>query len=126
MKNSSIYYSVGPLLYCPANRDTIAASIIRQQFGTQFSLALCLEDTISDTHVAEAEQCLAASLLQIRRAMEYILLRPENLRSRPLPAADHASASSAWRQPHSVKRIYYTKIFTGKRGRLHTLCYCRQ
>ncbi len=71
MKNSSIYYSVGPLLYCPANRDTIAASIIRQQFGTQFSLALCLEDTISDTHVAEAEQCLAASLLQIRRAMEY-------------------------------------------------------
>ena len=27
MKNSSIYYSVGPLLYCPANRDTIAASL---------------------------------------------------------------------------------------------------
>ena len=71
MKNSSIYYSVGALLYCPANRETIAASIIGQQFGRRFSLALCLEDTIGDAHVEEAERCLKASVRQIRHAMEH-------------------------------------------------------
>lgn len=71
MKNSSLYYSVGPLLYCPANRETIAPSIIRQKFGSRFSLALCLEDTIGDSHVEEAEQCLAASIRQIHQAAEY-------------------------------------------------------
>lgn len=70
MKNSSIYYSVGPLLYCPANRDTIAASIISEKFGSHFSLALCLEDTISDLHVAEAEHSLAASIRQISQAAQ--------------------------------------------------------
>lgn len=70
MKNSSLYYSVGPLLYCPANRKTIASSIISQKFGSSFSLALCLEDTIGDSHVEEAEQCLAASIRQIHQAME--------------------------------------------------------
>lgn len=70
MKNSSIYYSVGPLLYCPANRETIAASIISQKFGDRFSLALCLEDTISDQHVEEAEHSLAASICQINQAAE--------------------------------------------------------
>ena len=71
MKNSSIYYSVGPLLYCPANRETIAPSVIQQQFGTRFSLSLCLEDTISDQHVEAAEHTLAASLHKIRHAAEY-------------------------------------------------------
>lgn len=71
MKNSSIYYSVGPLLYCPANHKTIAQSIIRQKFGTSFSLALCLEDTIKDQYVTEAEHCLAASIRQIHQAMEH-------------------------------------------------------
>ncbi len=70
MKNSSIYYSVGPLLYCPANRDTIAASIISQKYGGHFSLALCLEDTISDLHVEEAEHSLAASIRQIDQAAQ--------------------------------------------------------
>lgn len=71
MKNSSIYYSVGPLLYCPGNRETIAQSIIQQSFGDRFSLALCLEDTISDQHVAQAEHCLAASIQKIHCAMEH-------------------------------------------------------
>ncbi|MDE7312551.1 MAG: HpcH/HpaI aldolase/citrate lyase family protein [Eubacterium sp.] len=71
MKNSSIYYSVGPLLYCPANRETIAPSLIGQKFGDSFSLALCLEDTIGDSHVEEAERCLANSIRQIRCALEH-------------------------------------------------------
>ncbi|MCI9321053.1 MAG: HpcH/HpaI aldolase/citrate lyase family protein [Lachnospiraceae bacterium] len=68
MKNHIIYYSVGPLLYCPANKSTIAQSIIQEKFGDHFSLALCLEDTINDNFVAEAEQDLLQSLREIYAA----------------------------------------------------------
>lgn len=65
MKNSILYYSIGALLYCPANKKTIADSIINEKFGNNFSLALCLEDTINDDFVSEAEQDLIASINQI-------------------------------------------------------------
>lgn len=65
MKNSSIYYSVGALLYCPANKSSIAKAIIAEEFGNRFSLALCLEDTISDGHVSEAEELMVQSLSEI-------------------------------------------------------------
>lgn len=68
MKNQTIYYSVGPLLYCPANKSTIAQSVIQEKFGNHFSLALCLEDTINDAFVAEAEQDLLQSLWAIYTA----------------------------------------------------------
>lgn len=47
---------IGALLYCPANKTDIADSIINEKFGQKFSLALCLEDTISDSFVTQAEQ----------------------------------------------------------------------
>lgn len=65
MKNDIIYYSVGALLYCPANKKTIADSVIHEKFGTKYSLALCLEDTINDNYVTEAEQDLISSIHQI-------------------------------------------------------------
>lgn len=68
MKDSLIYYSVGALLYCPANHKTIAASIIRERFGSKYSLALCLEDTIRDDCVEDAEQKLVAALHTIHNA----------------------------------------------------------
>ncbi len=46
MKDSALYYSVGALLYCPANNESISDSIILNKFVKPFSLALCLEDTI--------------------------------------------------------------------------------
>ncbi len=55
-------YSVGPLLYCPANNKSIVNSLIHEKFGKHFSLALCLEDTIQDNCVADAENILIASL----------------------------------------------------------------
>ncbi len=70
MKNHILYYSVGPLLYCPANRDSITTSIINENFGRQFSLALCLEDTINDNFVAEAEQKMLHSLQDIDNACQ--------------------------------------------------------
>lgn len=70
MKNDSIYYSVGALLYCPANKKSLANSIIQEKFGTHFSLALCLEDTIPDSLVFEAEQTLLDSLRKIYQARQ--------------------------------------------------------
>ncbi len=65
MKNSLLHYSVGALLYCPANNDSIVSSIISERFGKLFSLALCLEDTIRDDCVPEAENILISSLNRI-------------------------------------------------------------
>jgi len=67
MKNAIIYYSVGALLYCPANNDSIVTSITSEKFGTKYSLALCLEDTIGDDHVEEAEEKMLESLRAIHR-----------------------------------------------------------
>lgn len=65
MKSSNLYYSVGALLYCPANNSSIADAIITEKFGRHFSLALCLEDTISDNYVEEAETILITSMHSI-------------------------------------------------------------
>ena len=65
VKNSVLYYSVGALLYCPANQLNLAESVISQKFGTKYSLALCLEDTINDDFVEEAEQILVNSIKKI-------------------------------------------------------------
>lgn len=55
-------YSVGALLYCPANNESIVNSLVNEKFGKQFSLALCLEDTIQEHCVADAEKKLISSL----------------------------------------------------------------
>ena len=65
MKNNVLYYSVGALLYCPANKASVADSIINGKLGSKFSLALCLEDTINDDFVEEAEQVLISSINKI-------------------------------------------------------------
>ncbi len=62
MKDSILYYSVGPLLYCPANHPGIVQSLCCERFGRQFSLAMCLEDTIADDHVAQAETQLVSTI----------------------------------------------------------------
>lgn len=69
-------YRVGPLLYCPANNASIVNSLTHEKFGRQFSLALCLEDTIQDDCVADAEQILISSLqaLQARKAQTSFFL----------------------------------------------------
>lgn len=70
MKNSLIYYSVGPLLYCPANSTKIAGSLANSRLGNHFSLALCLEDTINDNFVAEAEEIMLHSLRTITSLLQ--------------------------------------------------------
>lgn len=65
MKNDKIYYSVGALMYCPANNDKIASKLIKGVFANKFSLAFCLEDAIGDNHVEEAEQILKSTLANL-------------------------------------------------------------
>lgn len=67
MKNSIIYYSVGALLYCPANKSGFPESIRDGSFGDKYSFALCLEDTIGDSHVSEAEQEMIQSLITLHQ-----------------------------------------------------------
>ena len=55
MKDTALCYSIGALLYCPAHNETIAGSVICQKIPAPFSLALCLEDTIADAFVTQAE-----------------------------------------------------------------------
>ena len=70
MKDKKIYYSVGALLYCPANNESIVRSLTKEKFGKKFSLALCLEDTISDDFVDEAERIMIGSLKKIFEARQ--------------------------------------------------------
>lgn len=55
-------YTVGALMYCPANNESVADSIIEGRFGKQYSLTLCLEDAISDRAVETAEYSLEKTI----------------------------------------------------------------
>lgn len=65
MKNDKIYYSVGALMYCPANNAKIVDKLVNNAFGDKFSLAFCLEDAIGDNHVRDAELVLIQSLKRL-------------------------------------------------------------
>lgn len=61
-------YGVGALLYTPANNEKISRYIQSEKFGKKYSLALCLEDTISDYKVNDAENQLIKSMEEIYKA----------------------------------------------------------
>lgn len=65
MNPFSLTPRVGPLLYCPAANKTVSQSIIKEKFGSNYSLALCLEDTIGDSCVGEAEEILLNTMGEI-------------------------------------------------------------
>lgn len=70
MKNDGIYYGVGPLMYTPAYNETIAQNLINEKFGSDFSLSFCLEDTVNDRFVKEAENQLVKSVTEIYDARQ--------------------------------------------------------
>ena len=63
-------YGVGALLYTPALNRKIADAVIGGIFGDRYSLAICLEDTISEDMVEEAQNNVARILRRIREASE--------------------------------------------------------
>lgn len=68
MIEKEIKYSVGALLYSPALNEKIAEAIISGQFGTNYSIALCLEDTIADTAVEHALNQLENTFKKLYKA----------------------------------------------------------
>ena len=58
-------YSVGALLYSPALNRKVADAVINNKYGSKYSLALCLEDTIADESIQIAEQQLEATITRI-------------------------------------------------------------
>lgn len=62
-------YDVGALMYCPANAHCSIVDLLKnERFARPFSLAFCLEDTIREEDVEEAEQKLYQTLTQISAA----------------------------------------------------------
>lgn len=68
IENIAEKYSVGALLYSPALNGKVADAVIREKFGKPYSLALCLEDTIADGSVEQAERQLAETVRRIQDA----------------------------------------------------------
>ena len=60
--------SVGALLYSPALNTTVAESVINGKFVNPYSLAICLEDTVSDAEVSRAEQEVYKTISTIAEA----------------------------------------------------------
>lgn len=64
-------YDVGALMYCPANsRRAIADALLRERYPKPFSLAFCLEDTVAEAAVGQAEEALFQILRQISDNLE--------------------------------------------------------
>lgn len=68
MENRKECYEVGALLYCPALNEGLSESIISEKLGKKYSIAICLEDTVAEEFVPQAEQQLHATLLKIKNA----------------------------------------------------------
>ena len=98
-------YSVGALLYTPALNGKIADTVISGKLSDKYSLALCLEDTISGDMVAVAESQVETTLKAISEAAqrENIFVPKIFIRVR---------------EPQQIPRVFsrisgYADIFTG-------------
>ncbi|MEV5504912.1 HpcH/HpaI aldolase/citrate lyase family protein [Streptomyces orinoci] len=60
--------ALGATLYSPATRPGLAGDILRQRARGVVSMVLCLEDSIADQEVAEAERNLIRQLIELSTA----------------------------------------------------------
>lgn len=70
MKNAEQKFSVGALLYTPALNQNIAGAVLQGRLGERYSLALCLEDTISAGLTEAAEGQAVNTLRQLWAAAQ--------------------------------------------------------
>ena len=119
MKNSSFYYSVGPLLYCPADREDLAGSLICGRFGTgYFPVSLSRRHhrgsprersgTDSDSHAENA----------VQREKTKRFLSSSDFHPGQKSSSDPLSAGTARRGGICRKRICPSEILGKKRRRL--------
>lgn len=80
MKNKTAF-QVGGLLYSPALNKKIASKILNNQFPNLTSISLCLEDSISDCAINEAEKQLLITirtLFESKQKLPLIFIRVRN------------------------------------------------
>lgn len=65
----TLQYTLGGLLYMPATNVKIADEIINKRYSYLKSLVLCLEDSIGDAMVKEAEKCVKKILGKLWKAI---------------------------------------------------------
>ena len=63
--DQKIKFSVGALLYSSALNGKLAEQVISEKFNKPYSLAICLEDTVSDEYIEVAEKQLLETLQRI-------------------------------------------------------------
>ncbi|MBQ2937907.1 MAG: HpcH/HpaI aldolase/citrate lyase family protein [Clostridia bacterium] len=71
-KNSGkevLQYAVGALLYMPGTNTKISKKILKKENPNIKSLVLCLEDSIGDSIVEQAEECVKNTLIEIHTAI---------------------------------------------------------
>jgi citrate lyase beta subunit len=78
-RKSILAYSLGATLYMPATRKDLANLIISAKFKELFSLVVCLEDSIGDFQVEEAEDLLVREIQKIDEAVKAYRLQEEML-----------------------------------------------
>lgn len=70
-------YKVGPLLYSPATNGQIFKKLLAQNWGSKFSLALCLEDAIDDDAVELGEKTIAETFRELYEHIEKFTYIPQ-------------------------------------------------
>ncbi len=76
-----LQYAIGGLLYTPAVHLTVAESIRDKKYEHVKSMALCLEDSITDDSLTHAEDVLTQTISKIH---EYVLKREIDIDDLPL------------------------------------------
>lgn len=83
----TIQYSLGALLYTPANHAEVADRILNRYWPQLTSISLCLEDSIQENGLKQAEKQLRETLRILYEAkadnLPFIFVRvrnPEHLR----------------------------------------------
>ncbi len=72
-KNSSkeiLQYAIGGLLYMPGTNTKIAKKILDKENPNIKSMVLCLEDSIGDSIVEQAEDCVRNTLFELETAIK--------------------------------------------------------
>lgn len=107
-KEDILPYTIGALLYSPATNHKIAAMICANKIKSPYSLALCLEDSINDNAVAQAENQIYHTFKELSTTLE----------SGACPDAFLPNIFIRVRYPKQVLRVFqmiepYHKYLTG-------------
>jgi len=74
-----LQYTLGGLLYMPATNVKIVDDIINRKYSYLKSLVLCLEDSIGDAMIEEAEKCVKIILTKLYQALKEQIITIDEL-----------------------------------------------